>query len=113
MIRLNGLAPGLVGDVLSLVNRALPAASPPGAATESVRGMEIEPRFARSRLWRLLTALGRRDAARLNQYPGTRQPIDDVALAGQPAAQHHVDHVVAAPPFPTAGADDAQSPAGP
>ena len=88
LILLHGLSPGLTGDLLSLVNRyLLPEAPAPGAASETVRGMEIEPRFAGSRLWRTLTALGRRDAARLNQIPGTPQPIDDVAPAAHPAGE--------------------------
>jgi NAD(P)-dependent dehydrogenase (short-subunit alcohol dehydrogenase family) len=100
LILLHGLSPGLTGDLLSLVNRyLLPEAPAPGAATESVRGMEIEPRFAGSRLWRTLTALGRRDAARLNQYPGTRQPIDDAAPAAQPARQREPEEIAASPPL--------------
>ena len=97
---LYGVAPGLASDVIGMVNRMLPDAPPPGRETETVPGREVEPAFSGSRLWRAVTIIGRRDAHRLNQYPGTRQPIDDLVPSDQPAAERHTDHLTESPPYP-------------
>lgn len=64
LARLHGLFPGTTSDVLSLVNRLLPSADSSDMAP--VLGRDSETPLTQS----LLTELGRRAAADLNQNPG-------------------------------------------
>lgn len=69
--RLHGLFPGLVNDVLALVNTVvLPAPAPYRA--EPLRGMEVEGQMPRNQRRQMegLTTLGRQAAHEYNQYGG-------------------------------------------
>jgi len=63
LARLHGLFPGLVTDILALVNRTLPRAN--GGETTKRKGWESESALTRSPL----TALGRWAAQRYNERP--------------------------------------------
>jgi NAD(P)-dependent dehydrogenase (short-subunit alcohol dehydrogenase family) len=63
LARLHGAFPGLVPDLLALVNQCLPAAT--GDSTTEKRGVDLARK--QGRFLDLLTTLGRRAGARLNQ----------------------------------------------
>jgi hypothetical protein len=63
LARLHGAFPGLVPNIMALVNRALPSATP--YVTEEIQGREVAPKEGSA--LRALTALGRSAGARLNQ----------------------------------------------
>jgi len=65
LARLHGLFPGLITEILALVNRTLPTAD--GGDTTKRKGWESESALTRSPL----TALGRWAAQRYNQRPAT------------------------------------------
>jgi short-subunit dehydrogenase len=64
--RLNGLVPGVVGQVLTTANRILP--SEKGAVGETMKGASVENEIT-SNLWKVITTPGRRAAASLNELP--------------------------------------------
>jgi NAD(P)-dependent dehydrogenase (short-subunit alcohol dehydrogenase family) len=66
--RLVGLAPGLSGELLTLVNRALPAET--GGRTAECTGHDVEATM-NSRLWKAVTRFGQRAAGELNEIPAS------------------------------------------
>jgi short-subunit dehydrogenase len=60
----HGLWPGFVTDLLTRMNQLLPSPSP---AETTTRGHSLEPELPG--WWKAATALGRRAAIQLNQYP--------------------------------------------
>ncbi len=73
LARFHGIAPGLATRILSLVNRALPDAG--GIDEERRRGKQSESVVSES----FLTALGRRAAHELHQFPEEHRADADVA----------------------------------
>lgn len=67
LARIHGISPGLIGDVLSVTNRLLPAAKP-GSSHGERPGSAIEPEFT-SALWKLATRPGKKAAEALNELP--------------------------------------------
>lgn len=66
LARMHGLAPGMVDQILSLVNRVLPSQQAGSGAEHS--GHEIEARLS-SRLWKAFTRPGQKAAESLNEIP--------------------------------------------
>jgi short-subunit dehydrogenase len=79
--RLHGLCPGITADLLGTVNSILPG--PDGAANTSALGLEVQ-RHIHSRLFDVLTSLGRAAAHRLHQYTPATPEQQRLSAARQP-----------------------------
>lgn len=71
LARLHGLFPGLTGELLTFVNKMLPADT--GGSSYSRTGRDIEAGL-NSRLWKMLTLLGQKAAESLNEIPMKTHP---------------------------------------
>jgi len=69
--RFHGLFPGLTSELLSLVNRMLPTGTQ--LSGDARPGHHVEAGL-NSRMWKLITVLGRNAAKSLNELPGYRKP---------------------------------------